>query len=272
MGKRNYYSLIEAQNGNKNLQNIIHFIDFSLDEYKEFFDFENDVGSRTFKNLEFSKFSIDYERQYTETKKEKKFKNEDSEFNEEMQNPGTIILREPSYDRKHNLDTVIINDFNKNHDKDVDNAIVHLGLYADEYARSFRAMAFTIANHIYFRKGAYKPESEEGRKLIAHELTHVAQNKLKNENLNTTKEELEKEAEKEEIKEQYNPEKIVIINVGNKTYKVTEKNAQIIDYYVEQELEDWVEREVEYLPEERALQLLINYKKYLERKKRIWKK
>lgn len=113
----------------------------------------------------------------------------------------------------------------------------------------------------------YQPETEEGRKLIAHELTHVAQNKLKNENINTTKEELEQEAEKEEIKEQYNPEKFVTINVKNITYKVTKKNAQIIDYYAEQELENWVQREIEYLPKEKALQLLINYKNYLERKK-----
>jgi hypothetical protein len=35
--------------------------------------------------------------------------------------------------------------------------------------------AFTIGDHIIFRPGSYAPETPEGRRLLAHELTHVVQ-------------------------------------------------------------------------------------------------
>ncbi|MEE0999379.1 MAG: DUF4157 domain-containing protein [Treponemataceae bacterium] len=31
----------------------------------------------------------------------------------------------------------------------------------------------TLGKDIYFRNKAYKPETEEGRKILAHELTHI---------------------------------------------------------------------------------------------------
>lgn len=37
------------------------------------------------------------------------------------------------------------------------------------------ARAFTAGEDIFFRSGAYNPSSAEGRQLIAHELTHVVQ-------------------------------------------------------------------------------------------------
>ncbi len=41
--------------------------------------------------------------------------------------------------------------------------------------RSIGAKAFTHGNHIYFNSGSYNPESVSGRRLLAHELTHVLQ-------------------------------------------------------------------------------------------------
>lgn len=49
---------------------------------------------------------------------------------------------------------------------------VHTGAQA---ARAVNATAFTHGNDIYFRPGSYRPESVDGRRLIAHELAHVAQ-------------------------------------------------------------------------------------------------
>ncbi|MGD2116143.1 MAG: DUF4157 domain-containing protein [Acidobacteriota bacterium] len=37
------------------------------------------------------------------------------------------------------------------------------------------ARAFTIGNHIVFGQGQFDPHSREGRRLLAHELTHVVQ-------------------------------------------------------------------------------------------------
>ena len=42
-------------------------------------------------------------------------------------------------------------------------------------ARRFGARAFTQGQDVYFGEGKYDPQSAEGKRLIAHELTHVAQ-------------------------------------------------------------------------------------------------
>lgn len=51
---------------------------------------------------------------------------------------------------------------------------IHTGAGADRVSRSISARAFTQGEDIYFRNGAYDPESQEGQHLIAHELAHVA--------------------------------------------------------------------------------------------------
>jgi hypothetical protein len=52
---------------------------------------------------------------------------------------------------------------------------VHTGAAAEESARTINARAYTAGQHIVFGAGAYRPETEEGRKLLAHELTHTIQ-------------------------------------------------------------------------------------------------
>jgi hypothetical protein len=42
-------------------------------------------------------------------------------------------------------------------------------------AKALNAKAYTISNHIVFSEGQYNTESTEGKKLLAHELTHVMQ-------------------------------------------------------------------------------------------------
>ncbi|MCQ3975933.1 MAG: hypothetical protein DPW09_21065 [Anaerolineae bacterium] len=51
----------------------------------------------------------------------------------------------------------------------------HTSAEADELNQQLGAKAFTTGQDIFFREGAYQPESGEGRELIAHELTHVVQ-------------------------------------------------------------------------------------------------
>jgi hypothetical protein len=52
---------------------------------------------------------------------------------------------------------------------------VHTDATADALARSVSAKAFTVRNDVFFAAGAYQPHTAPGRSLIAHELTHVAQ-------------------------------------------------------------------------------------------------
>ena len=52
---------------------------------------------------------------------------------------------------------------------------LHTGPKAAAAADSINARAFTVGNHIAFNRGEYNPDSQEGKKVLAHELTHVRQ-------------------------------------------------------------------------------------------------
>jgi uncharacterized protein DUF4157 len=52
---------------------------------------------------------------------------------------------------------------------------VHTDARAAESARAVNAAAYTVANDVAFGAGRYAPSSESGRRLLAHELTHVVQ-------------------------------------------------------------------------------------------------
>jgi Domain of unknown function (DUF4157) len=52
---------------------------------------------------------------------------------------------------------------------------VHTDERADQLNRSLQAKAFTTGQDVFFRQGTYEPSSLGGQKLIAHELTHVVQ-------------------------------------------------------------------------------------------------
>ncbi len=52
---------------------------------------------------------------------------------------------------------------------------VHTDAKAAESARSVNALAYTVGRNIVFGTGQYEPGTGEGRRLLAHELTHVVQ-------------------------------------------------------------------------------------------------
>ena len=52
---------------------------------------------------------------------------------------------------------------------------IHTGPEAVQMNRQLGARAFTHGSDIYFNAGEYKPDSPRGKKLLAHELTHVVQ-------------------------------------------------------------------------------------------------
>jgi Domain of unknown function (DUF4157) len=58
---------------------------------------------------------------------------------------------------------------------DFSNVNVHTDKPAAETARSMHADAFTTGREIYFAQGKYNPSTREGKRLLAHELTHVIQ-------------------------------------------------------------------------------------------------
>jgi hypothetical protein len=52
---------------------------------------------------------------------------------------------------------------------------VHTDATASESTKKVSALAYTVGEHISFQEGQYNPGSNEGRRLLAHELTHVLQ-------------------------------------------------------------------------------------------------
>ena len=59
--------------------------------------------------------------------------------------------------------------------QDFSDVTVHTDGQSDQLSKQLGAKAFTTGNDIFFREGAYNPGSDDGQRLIAHELTHVVQ-------------------------------------------------------------------------------------------------
>ncbi len=59
--------------------------------------------------------------------------------------------------------------------RDLGGVRVHTGAQAAESARDVNAHAYTVGRDIAFDSGRFAPGSQEGRRLLAHELAHVAQ-------------------------------------------------------------------------------------------------
>jgi Domain of unknown function (DUF4157) len=57
----------------------------------------------------------------------------------------------------------------------LDDVRVHTDEQADQLAQSVSARAFTTGSDVYFARGEYSPGSSGGQELLAHELTHVVQ-------------------------------------------------------------------------------------------------
>jgi hypothetical protein len=60
-------------------------------------------------------------------------------------------------------------------DHDFSDVRVHHDAASDDLSRSLQAKAFTTGNDIFFKSGAYDPNSGAGQELLTHELTHVFQ-------------------------------------------------------------------------------------------------
>jgi len=57
----------------------------------------------------------------------------------------------------------------------LDDVRIHTDDQADALASSVSARAFTTGSDVYFKHGEYSPGSSGGQQLLAHELTHVVQ-------------------------------------------------------------------------------------------------
>ena len=65
--------------------------------------------------------------------------------------------------------------FEPRFDQDFSRVRVHTGMLAADTAQAANAQAFTVGHDVVFGKGQYAPETDAGRRLLAHEFTHVVQ-------------------------------------------------------------------------------------------------
>jgi hypothetical protein len=73
------------------------------------------------------------------------------------------------------LNSMLRQDMEQRFGHDFSRVQVHCGKAAERSAQDVNAQAYTIGQHIVFGAGRFAPETHQGRRLIAHELTHVAQ-------------------------------------------------------------------------------------------------
>ncbi|WP_426610522.1 eCIS core domain-containing protein [Bradyrhizobium sp. McL0616] len=73
------------------------------------------------------------------------------------------------------LDPTLQQDMGQRFGHDFSGVRVHTGAAAEQSARDVRARAYTVGHRMVFGAGQFAPRNHEGRRLIAHELTHVVQ-------------------------------------------------------------------------------------------------
>jgi len=73
------------------------------------------------------------------------------------------------------LEPVLRQDMEQRFGHDFSRVRVHFDAVADRSARDVNANAYAVGHHIAFAAGRYAPATRDGRRLIAHELTHVVQ-------------------------------------------------------------------------------------------------
>ncbi len=75
----------------------------------------------------------------------------------------------------HPLEPTLRRDMEGQFGHDFSRVRVHLGSAAEQSARDVNARAYTVGDRMAFAAGEFNPVTRAGRRLLAHELTHVVQ-------------------------------------------------------------------------------------------------
>ena len=112
------------------------------------------------------------------------FKKDDSQHNDANKGPDRNASVEKYVSRLHasgkKLDKSTKNFFEPRIGYDLSDVKVHTDSEAAKSAESVNALAYTFGDHIVFNQNQFNPESDKGKKLLAHELTHVMQQRPPN--------------------------------------------------------------------------------------------
>jgi hypothetical protein len=96
------------------------------------------------------------------------------------QSPGQMDVAPASVDQVlarpgRPLEPALRQDMEQRFGHDFSHVRLHTGAEAEQSAQDVNAQAYTVGHHMVFGAGRFAPETRQGRRLIAHELTHVVQ-------------------------------------------------------------------------------------------------
>jgi hypothetical protein len=96
------------------------------------------------------------------------------------QSNGQVSAAPPSVNRAlaspgRSLEPALRQDMERRFSQDFSRVRVHTGAVAEQSAWDVDAHAYTLGSNIVFGAGQFAPRTSEGRRLIAHELAHVVQ-------------------------------------------------------------------------------------------------
>ena len=75
----------------------------------------------------------------------------------------------------HSLDGAVQREMESKTGDSFGDVRIHTGPQAAAAAEKINARAFTVGNHVAFNRGEYQPDTTDGKRVLAHELTHVRQ-------------------------------------------------------------------------------------------------
>jgi hypothetical protein len=94
---------------------------------------------------------------------------------------GAVEVTDPKaieaglHSSSQSLDSTTRADMEMRFGHDFSRVRVHTDQTADQSARAVNALAYTVGPHVVFGSSQYAPTTSAGRRLLAHELTHVVQ-------------------------------------------------------------------------------------------------
>jgi len=125
----------------------------------------------------FSPYNTAVQRKCADCEEEEKFQRKESGGETPFVAPQSIHNVLNSGGRSMETDTRSFMESRFNYD--FNSVKIHNNDLAAKSADSINALAYTSGNNIVFNSGQYNPDSDSGKRLLAHELTHVVQQEKK---------------------------------------------------------------------------------------------
>lgn len=187
-----------------------------------------------------------------------------------LQHRSASISKSSDGNRIIPLEAIQKSEFELERNAELGNTKIIYGHGSDELLRSNGLIAFALANKIYIQTNKYKPETEEGRALLAHELTHVQQYSEKRINNQISKDELEKEAEDSEKAVYRNHDSLEELRIDNRIIRIRKSQKKRLLHEIENEYMRWLEWQEYELSSQDYLKLLVGVKEKMDRNEMIW--